>query len=386
MQDDSQNRRQVFQGLKYFKLLRGLLRGLHGIGVDRSKNRKLHYDDYVALLLLSFFNPVLNTLSSLQRASEKRRVQARLGIGRTSMGSLSESVSSFDPSFLRNVVVEMARQAIPLQKGHDVEALQGLTAVDGTVLHAMPQMAWALGLNGGKGVRVHLHFEVFKAVPIDAEVTDARFSERKALENMLQPGRLYVVDRGYASFKLMRKILNAGSSFVSRVKESVAYQIAEERHLSDDALAAGVVRDIVISKLGTDHHKDHLRQPVRLVVVQLRDRDGKVQKLFLVTDRLDLSPELVALAYKYRWTIELFFRWFKHIMGCRHLISTRPEGVALQVYAALIACLLVVLWTGRKPNKAMLELLQLYLSGWATLSEVIRDLGKAKKTERREAP
>ena len=83
MQDDSQNRRQVFQGLKYFKLLRGLLRGLHGIGVDRSKNRKLHYDDYVALLLLSFFIPVLNTLSSLQRAIEKRRVQARLGIGRS---------------------------------------------------------------------------------------------------------------------------------------------------------------------------------------------------------------------------------------------------------------------------------------------------------------
>ena len=90
-----------------------------------------------------------------------------------------------------------------------------------------------------------------------------------------------------------------------------------------------------------------------------------------------------ALAYRYRWSIELFFRWFKCILGCRHLLATNANGVAIQVYVALIASLLIVLWTGRKPTKRTWEMIQFYLLGWASLEELERhlaDLESAQKT------
>ena len=98
--------------------------------------------------------------------------------------------------------------------------------------------------------------------------------------------------------------------------------------------------------------------------------NGEPVVLVLVTDRLDLDADLVALGYRYRWSVELYFRWFKCILGCRHLLLTSPDGVALQVYAALIASLLIRLWIGCKPNKATYEMLCHYFSGWASEAEL----------------
>jgi len=92
--------------------------------------------------------------------------------------------------------------------------------------------------------------------------------------------------------------------------------------------------------------------------------------LWLVTDRLDLLPEIVALIYRYRWQIEIFFRWFKCVLGCKHLLSQSENGIRIEMYAALIASLLIVLWTGRKPTKRTLELLQFHFQGWASAAEV----------------
>lgn len=139
-----------------------------------------------------------------------------------------------------------------------------------------------------------------------------------------------------------------------------------------------MVRDVVIQKLGTDHHKDYIRQPVRLVIVRYTDRDGVVKESWLVTDCLDLAAELVALAYRFRWTVELFFRWFKCILGCRNLLFEDEAGVAIQVYTALIASLLVVLWTDRKPNIRTWEMLQFYMQGLASLKELEAHLAKLK--------
>ena len=69
--------------------------------------------------------------------------------------------------------------------------------------------------------------------------------------------------------------------------------------------------------------------------------------------------------------IELFFRWLKCILGCRHLLSQSENGVQLQVYMALIASLLLSLWVGRAPTKRTYELLCFYLSGWASPREVL---------------
>lgn len=271
----------------------------------------------------------------------------------------------------------MAGQALPLEHGREAEALRGLTAVDGTLLPALPRMMWALWQDRQHhAAKMHLHFDVFKGVPTDATLTPGACSEPEQLKATLQSGHFYVIDRGYAGYQLFRDILDAGSSFVGRVKDNTAFTPIEERPLTAEAQAVGVVRDVLVSKLGTDHHKDYLRQTVRLVIVRRLKSNGEVEELWLVTDRLDLDADLVALAYRYRWAVELFFRWFKCILGCRHLLFEDANGVALQAYAALIASLLIVLWTGRKPNKRTWEMMQFYLMGWASEDELFAHLEK----------
>jgi Transposase DDE domain len=367
------------RGLKYFRALGPLLERLHAIGIARDKagNRELFFDQYASLLLLYFFNPVITSLRSLQQASGLAKVQSKLGSGRVSLGALSEAARVFDAQVLRELVGELASKAVPLKAGREAEALRGLTAVDGTILNALPKMAWALWQDEKhRAAKVHLHFDVLKGVPADAQLTAAASSEPGQLEAMLKPGRLYVTDRGYASYELFAHMLKAGSSFIARVKDNTSFTIDEERPITPPAQAAGVVRDVVIAKLGTSHHKDYLGQKVRLVVVRRTQRDGSLEEIWLVTNRLDLDAELIALAYRYRWTVELFFRWFKCVLDCRHLLSTDANGVAIQVYVALIASLLIVLWTGRKPTKRTWEMIQFYLSGWASLEELEAHLAK----------
>ena len=170
---------------------------------------------------------------------------------------------------------------------------------------------------------------------------------------------------------------------MARIKDNAVFTVAEERTLPATAQAAGVVRDLVIDKLGTAHHKDALGQHVRLVIVRFTKTNGTPDELWSVTDRLDLPAELVALAYRYRWTVELFFRWFKCVLGCRHLLATNANGVALQVYAALIASLLIVLWTNRKPTRRTWEMIQFYLMGWASLEELETHLKTLEVAEKK---
>jgi hypothetical protein len=360
------------RGQRLVRPLLKLVARLHGVGAgrDRAGNRKLFYDQYLALLLMYFCNPALESLRALQQATGWRKTRHELGIEYAALGSLSEAARVFDAARLRPLVQELAARAAPLTAGREAKALRGLTAVDGSVFAALPRMAWALWQDADhRGVKLHLHFDVLKGVPADATLTQAACSEPAALAAALQPGRLYVVDRGYADYGLFARIVGADSSLIARVKDNTAFVAQQERPLTAAAEAAGVVRDVVISRLGTAHHKDHLKRPMRLVIVRAVDRDGKATELWLITDRLDLDADLVALAYRYRWSVELFFRWLKCVLGARHLIAHNRNGVTLQMYAALIVSLLIVLRTGRKPTKRTFETIQFHLLGWVSDEE-----------------
>lgn len=374
------------QGLKYYSVLESLLKRLAGAGTkrDRAGNRTLFMDRYCLLLLLHFFNPVVTSLRGLQQASSLAKVQKLLGSSRHSLGSLSEASRVFDAELLTEIIAELAGRALPLMDGPDADALAGLTAMDGSLLPALPRMAWALWLDDThRAAKLHLQFDVLRGVPLRATVTEGNGCERTQLRQTLLPGRLYVVDRGYIDYALYRGIIDAGSSFVARLKENSAFQVESERPLSQAAGKAGVVRDAVVSKLGTDHHKDHLKTPVRIVEVATGKTraDGTADTLVLVTDRLTLDADLVALAYKHRWSVELFFRWFKCILGCRHLLSECENGVRLQVYLGLIASLMIVLWTNRKPTRRTWEMVQFLLQGWASEEEMAAHVAGLKKAD-----
>jgi len=371
------------QGLKYFKVLGPLLDRLHddACARDRAGNRKLYYDQYACLLLLFYFNPIIKSLRSIQQASTLDKVQRLFGCGRASRGSLSEASRVFDPELLHALIGPLAAQALPLVHGQEAEALRGLTAVDGSLLHALPKMAWALWLDPqNRAAKMHVHFDVLKGVPTEVTVTAAQASERDQLRASLVPGGFYVIDRGYRGWDFFQDLIDAGVSFVARVQDNTVIHAAQERPLTAAARAAGVVRDVMIEFTGNERRKKTLKHRLRIVVVDTgkRLRNGTPDLLFLCTNRWDLAPEMVALAYQYRWSIELFFRWLKCILGRRHLLANSPEGVTIQVYLAIIASLLISLWVGRKPTIRTLEMLQFYFTGWATEDELMAHLDQLK--------
>ena len=110
-----------------------------------------------------------------------------------------------------------------------------------------------------------------------------------------------------------------------------------------------------------------------------RRPDGTRDPLILVTNRLDLTADLIALAYRHRWAVELFFRWLKCVLSCRHLIAQTANGVTFQVYTAIIASLLLSLSIGQAPTKATYEMVCHYLSGWATEEELIAYLERLRQ-------
>ena len=86
----------------------------------------------------------------------------------------------------------------------------------------------------------------------------------------------------------------------------------------------------------------------------------------------------VYLGGHYGWYIEIFFRFLKHILGCRRLLSTDPVGIEIQAYCAIIACLLIALWTGKQPTKRTYEMVCWYFLGLADDNDLMNHLAKLK--------
>jgi hypothetical protein len=382
-------KKQDMRGFKHFRILANLTEHLHEAYIDPNhpNKRKLHYDQYLSLMLLYMFSPICDSLRMVQQATELEKVQKIVGAPRFGRGTISEAGRVFDPELLKGVIGQLAEMVPDGPMGtlgrDDLDEI--ITLVDGSWLPGIVSMLWANFRHDGtdrKAAKAHVQFELAKGVPTAGKITDANTSEFSTLQDMLQSGRLYVLDRGYAKYDLLQSILEAKSDFVVRLHDNAVLEVEEEYELSTEALQADVVRDAVVV-LGQGKAKKKIKQSVRIVEVECKEYrkpSGKTgrggpeqgQTILLGTSRLDLPPELISTIYKKRWAIEIFFRFFKQILGCRHLIHQSKNGLELQLYIAIIACLFIAIYTGRKPNKAILKLVQFYLSGWATLEEVTR--------------
>jgi hypothetical protein len=382
------------QGFKYFKAISGMLESLHDAGCqrDRAGNRQLHMDQYMALLLLYMFNPICTSLRAVQQASELQKVQRKLGCPRASLGSLSEAARVFDSSLMQEIIEHLSDKLKPISGHSKLDDLPGiLTAVDGTLIPALSKMTWALWKTDQQAVKAHTQFDLEKHVPVKITITDGNANEKQVLAEHLESGRIYVKDRGYAGLGLFQQILDAKSSFVCRIRDNAVYDVLEDAVLTEDAKAAGILFDRKVRLGSTTKTREQLSVPVRLVAVKCTPhvkrahtgRGGPEQgeTLWIATDRFDLEADVITLIFKHRWMIEIFFRFFKHVLGCRHLLSYCQNGIELQTYAAIIACMLIALWTGRKPTLRTYEMLCWYFTGMADEEELLAHIAKLQKQD-----
>ena len=380
------------QGLKHFKTLLPLFARLHNVGCERDTagNRKLFFDGYCALVMLYLFNPLLSSMNALQQALKLPNVAKALGVKPFSAGSFSEAPEVFKPEMLREIIGELAKEAKPLEPDAKLKDLKlALTLVDSTVLSGLPRLASAacektrvgVSRNGRAvyGWRMHMQLDLASFVPRRVDVAGGcnagEFRETNVLRRALEANRCYTGDGGYADRELMDDVVKAKSGHVFRVREDIVFEVVTEKELSQAALDAGVVRDVLM-RWGDQT----VRRLVELKVKPHphRTRTGKVHsdRLLIVTSYFDLEAELVALVYQQRYSVELFFRFLKGMAGMGHLLSQREEGMAIQSYCAVIACLIISLAIGRRPDKRTMEMLGFFLLGLADEGDVLKHLNK----------
>ena len=129
------------------------------------------------LILLYLFNPVVTSLRAVQQASELDKVQKKLGCSRSSLGSLSESATVFDPQLLKEIISELSEELKPLARDSRLSDIKlTMTLVDGTLIAALPKLMQASVLKSqtGSGMvkwRLHTHFEVDRYVSSRIDVT-----------------------------------------------------------------------------------------------------------------------------------------------------------------------------------------------------------------------
>lgn len=339
--------------------------------------RLLTEEDYLCSFLFAQFNPVIDSARGLCACSDLGRVQEEVCTRHISLGSFSEAQSVFGSARLVELFEQLVRE--------DPEAIDPggpagsrharLCAIDSTVLRALPRMGWAeWQVKGGRrlhAARLHLSFNLLDGEPAGALVSGAKKCERAALKEMPKAGEFWVGDRNYGyGYKLLAGLEEAGCGYAMRIRDWASMTLIEELPITDEDRAEGVVSDRIV-RLGARGCWQH--GPVRVIWIE---KESLEEPLVIVTNRLDPSAHsaaLIATIYRERWKIEIFFRWFKCVLGRpgkAHWFAESEEGAAIQIYSALIAALLLARRLGKLPSKRVMEMLRFHSMGFATSDEL----------------
>ena len=322
-------------------------------------NRTLFTEHMLIAHLVAFFSPALKSLRRIEDVFDHKAARRKYSLPRLPHSTVSDAHALFDPALLTPLIEDL-RQRVP-SSPHEPrldELTRKLLAVDGTFFAMAPRVAWALYTkpnstprqlakqNQHGNARVDVHFNVLTGVPEAAVLSDGRTPEYQTLLDNLQPGAFYVLDRAYHSYQMMADILAGGCNFLVRLRRDMQFEVVNAEPLRPTDLAAGVRRCQTV-RAGSVRGIKALGDTL-LRLVEVAGPDG--QPFWLLTNRLDLEPDLLGLVYRHRWQVELFFRWLKCLVNFRHFFAESENGVAWQIAVALIGTLLLALSTGAKPN------------------------------------
>lgn len=373
------------QGFKLLERFREIFAGLDARRIksprELDSRRKFDASDYFSMVLFTLLNPVVETMRGLCEASKLKEYNRRTGLPKVSLGSFSEAQGVFDPELLSGVLRELMKDVSKDPPESLVQAMKGkkLEAIDSSLWEVLPRMGWAHWRDQfstrQNAVRLHLRWRLFEPGTGGAKLVAARECERSVLRHgLLEPGVVYVGDRNYSGdYDLLRRMDEIGASFVVRLQDQAVIEEIERIAISEKDRKRGITHHQRVA-LGWRNAKDEGWRLVRLAPGPGRDPIVILTNLSLE----EVEAWELCEIYKLRWTIELFFRWLKCLLPCRHWLAESEDGVATQVYCALIAALLLSRRNGKLPTKRMMERLRFWMMGWADDDELAAALGPAK--------
>jgi hypothetical protein len=379
-------------GGKYVRLLERYLSQLR----DESAhgNRRLFLDDVFVTYLLAFFNPTIRSLRTIEDFSQTVQAQKHVSLRKICRSTLSDFNQLANPQRLAPILdalrTQLSRKQVAQRTG-PADDLNGLLrqtiAVDGSFLPATAEVTWALRANNQRNAkrtraRLDVQMSVENWVPEIMVVAPAGMSESNHAALHVESGKLYLYDRGFSGFALLNAHYReeddqfvAAAHFVARYRQAGGNSpelIADrELPLTEADREAGIVSDRVGHFVSSKPSRHALHNvPLREVIVEY-ESNGETKTLRLITNLLEVSAATIGQLYRYRWQIELFFRWLKCYGNFGHLISHTREGVLTHFYVTVIAVLLMYLHTGHRPSKYLFVMMSQVASGAATLDEVL---------------
>jgi hypothetical protein len=247
--------------------------------------------------------------------------------------SFSEATNERGLQQFMHVFENLQAQASKVLPNHHPD-LGNLVGIDGSLIDATLSMYWADYRKGAKKAKVHVGFDLNRSIPRKVFLTDGNRAERPFVSQILSPGDTGVLDRGYQSHKKFDQWQDEDLHFMCRIKAKTRKAIIKANSIE----AGSIVFFDAVVLLGSKGI-NQTQKPLRLVGYEVDN-----VKYWIATDRLDLSAEQIAAAYKLRWDIENFFAWWKRHLKVYHLIARSEHGLMVQILAGLITYLLIAIY------------------------------------------
>jgi hypothetical protein len=228
-------------------------------------------------------------------------------------------------------------------------------AFDSTLIDLCLNVFWWAEFRTAKAaIKIHTLIDVKTSIPCFVHITDGATHDVNGLDVLkYENGGFYVLDRGYLDFKRLLNINNHGAYFITRSRNKLIFNRVASRKVKKKK---GILCDQTITLA---NYRPSVKYPIPLRRIRFYDKETNRRFIFL-TNNFEQSAENVALLYKYRWRIELFFKWIKQHLKVKSFWGTTENAVRIQIYSAIITyTLIVVIKNKLKSLQSNYEILQI---------------------------
>jgi hypothetical protein len=213
---------------------------------------------------------------------------------------------------------------------------------------------WAHFRKTKAGIKLHTLFDVNTQIPVFIHITEANVHDVNAMDVIdYEPLAYYIFDRAYVDYERLFRITKAKAFFVVRSKSNVKFKRMYSNKIDK---STGIKYDQIGKIEGYYSSKDY---PEKIRKVKFFDADKKKLLIFL-TNNFELKAQEIALLYKQRWQVELFFKWIKQHLKVKTFWGTTENAVRIQINIAIITyCLVSIVSKELKINRSIYEILQI---------------------------